>query len=348
MSADDVNPQKTDVVRIDLHQPDSIALARAAELIRRGELVAFPTETVYGLGAAALDPVAVQRIFEAKGRPANNPIIVHVADAAGARPLVAEWPAIADALIARFWPGPLTLVFKKSAVVPNVVTAGGPTVAIRCPAHPVARALLIASGVPIAAPSANRSTRVSPTTAAHVLAALDGRIPLILDGGPCARGIESTVLSLATDPPTLLRPGPISAHEMESVIGSIVIAPHAGDVSTALPSPGRMERHYAPRARVEVIPADQFATRSAAIRSQAGPTAMIGHIRIDALPSRENASRDPLTLVLPTDSQGYSAGLYAALHQLDDLQATHILIDAVPDNHDWMAVQDRLRRASRA
>ncbi len=337
---------KTCVIDINGVADDSHAITRAAELIRRGELVAFPTETVYGLGAAAFDPSAVQRIFEAKGRPANNPIIVHVADATGARTLVAEWPPIADALIERFWPGPLTLVFKKSALVPDIVTAAGPTVAIRCPAHPIARSLLAAAGVPIAAPSANRSTGVSPTTAAHVLSALNGRIPLILDGGPCARGIESTVLSLATDPPTLLRPGPITAAELESVIGLIMIAPHVGDSPDALPSPGRMERHYAPRARVEIIPADQFATRSAAIRSNAAPTPKIGHIQMGDSQSEENAPADPLTAVLPMNAKGYSAGLYAALHRLDALGATHILIDAVPDNQDWIAIRDRLRRAS--
>lgn len=343
---DDVNPYRTDVVHVDSHLPDSIAIARAAALIRSGEPVAFPTETVYGLGAAALDSAAVQRIFEAKGRPANNPIIVHVADASAARTLAADWPPIADALIERFWPGPLTLVFNKSAIVPDIVTAGGPTVAIRCPAHPVARALLVAAGIPIAAPSANHSTRVSPTTAAHVLAALDGRIALILDGGPCARGIESTVLSLATDPPMLLRPGPVSAHELESVLGTIAIAPHAGDSTSALPSPGRMERHYAPRAAAEIIPADQFAACSATIRSHAGPAARIGRIQLGDLPVARNASADPMIVILPVDAAGYSAGLYAALHRLDDLGATHILIDAVPDNHDWMAVRDRLRRAS--
>lgn len=341
-----VSTVKTCVLYLNRVADDSHAIARAAELIRRGELVAFPTETVYGLGAAALDPAAVQRIFDAKGRPANNPIIVHVADATAARTLVAEWPPIAVRLIEHYWPGPLTLVFKKSAVVPDIITAGGPTVAIRCPAHPVARALLAAAGVPIAAPSANRSTRVSPTTAAHVLAALDGRIPLIVDGGPCARGIESTVLSLATDPPTLLRPGPVSARELESVIGSIAIAPHAGDSAGSLPSPGRMERHYAPRAAAEIIAADQVARRSAEILAQAGASARIGRIQLGDPQSPPNESVDPLTVILPMNAVAYSAGLYAALHRLDDLGATHILIDAPPDNPDWMAVRDRLRRAS--
>lgn len=348
VSADDVNPQKTDVVRIDLHQPDSIAIARAAELIRHGGLVAFPTETVYGLGSAALDPAAVRRIFEAKGRPANNPIIVHVANAADARPLVAEWPPIADRLLERFWPGPLTLVFKKSALVPDIVTAGGPTVAIRCPAHPVALALVQAAGIPIAAPSANRSTRVSPTTAAHVLAALDGRISLILDGGPCVRGIESTVLSLATDPPTLLRPGPITRRDLEAVAGPIVSAPHMDNLSIALPSPGRMERHYAPRAAVQIIAANQFTMRSDAIRASAGPASRIGHIQLSQSQSERQSTADSLTLTLPADASGYSAGLYAALHQLDDLGATHILIDAPPDNDEWLAIHDRLRRAAHA
>ena len=341
-----MTPLKTEVAVVDSKSLDSAAMARAASLLRHGELVAFPTETVYGLGTAALDASAVQRIFEAKGRPANNPIIVHVADAIAARSLVAEWPPMADRLIERFWPGPLTLVFKKSPAVPDIVTAGGPTVAIRCPAHPIAHALLLAAGIPIAAPSANRSTRVSPTTAAHVLAALDGRIRLILDGGPCARGIESTVLSLAVTPPLLLRPGPITLQELEAVAGPISTAQHADDVGAALPSPGRMERHYAPRAAVEIINARDVAARSAAIQASAGASARIGRICMNGSATSATSTSNPFVIVLPDAAAGYAAGLYAALHRLDDLGATHILIDAPPDNEEWHAICDRLRRAA--
>src|SRR5437660_12869477 len=185
------------MTRIFIAEP--AAIAEAAAVLRRGGLVAFPTETVYGLGGNALDPAAVARIFAAKGRPATNPVIVHVADAAGVPLVAAAWPDPAARLAARFWPGPLTLVLPRRPEVPDVVTAAGPTVAVRVPAHPVARALLRAAGVPVAAPSANRSSELSPTTAEHVLRGLGGRIDLILDAGPCPGGIESTVLDLTSD-----------------------------------------------------------------------------------------------------------------------------------------------------
>src|SRR5262245_52423466 len=189
------------VLVVSPESPEAQAIARAAVVLRAGGLVAFPTETVYGLGANALDATAVRRIFTAKGRPANNPLIVHVAGAAHVGRVAAAWPALAARLAERFWPGPLTLILPRSAAVPDEVTAGGPTVAVRVPAHPVARALLEAAGVPVAAPSANRSTQLSPTTAAHVLRGLNGRIDLLLDGGPTAGGLESTVLDLTTEPP---------------------------------------------------------------------------------------------------------------------------------------------------
>src|SRR5262249_34135404 len=177
---------------VDPHSPNAEAITGAARLLRAGGLVAFPTETVYGLGANALDASAVARIFAAKGRPANNPLIVHVAEADEARQVAADWPEAAARLAERFWPGPLTLVLPKRAIVPDAVTANGPTLAVRVPAHPVAQALLRAAGVPVAAPSANRSTELSPTRAEHVLRGLDGRIDVLLDGGPTAGGIEST------------------------------------------------------------------------------------------------------------------------------------------------------------
>src|SRR5579872_2410044 len=197
------------------------AIDRAAELLRAGRLVAFPTETVYGLGAKALSAEAVARIFAAKGRPAYNPVIVHVSDAGAAQELVADWPDIADRLAAAFWPGPLTLVLPKSLLVPDEVTAGSQTVAVRVPSHAVALALLRAAGAPVAAPSANRSMLLSPTTAEHVLEGLDGRIDAVLDAGPAPGGIESTVIGLADSPPRLLRPGLISPAQIEAVIGRI-------------------------------------------------------------------------------------------------------------------------------
>ncbi len=216
--------QHTVVRQVSAEHPQEAAIAEAAEVLRRGGLVALPTETVYGLGANALEAGAVQAIFAAKERPPRNPVIVHVADAEAARAWAAAWPERAGQLAERFWPGPLTLVLPKRPVVPDIVTAGGATVGLRVPAHRVALALLKAADVPIAAPSANRSSRVSPTTAAHVLADLEGRIDMILDAGPTSGGLESTVLDLTVEPPRVLRPGLVSVAQLEEVIGPVNVS----------------------------------------------------------------------------------------------------------------------------
>ncbi len=224
-------------------------IIHAAELIRAGRLVAFPTETVYGLGANAIDPAAVERIYEAKGRPHSSPIICHISDLDMLNQLVAAWPEAAQKLAEKFWPGPLTLVLPKASAVPDLVTAGLPTVGIRMPAHPIAIELLKAAGVPIAAPSANRFTEVSPTTADHVRRSLGDRVDYILDGGPCTVGIESTVLSLVEPIPTVLRPGGISRQQIEEILGPTSYArqPEAGEAHT---SPGLHRRHYRPKTRL--------------------------------------------------------------------------------------------------
>ncbi len=226
-----------------------------AELIRNGELVAFPTETVYGLGANGLDGDAVNRIFEAKGRPNDNPLILHIAKKSDIKDLWAHVPKIANVLMDTFWPGPLTMIFNKADQVPYEVTAGLETVAVRMPSDKTARLLIQKSGVPIAAPSANRSGRPSPTTAQHVLDDMDGRIPLILDGGPCRYGVESTVLSLAGEP-TILRPGAITREMLEAIIGPVRLAPSILEPlkdSEVAASPGMKYKHYAPDAEVRVI-----------------------------------------------------------------------------------------------
>ncbi len=230
------------IVPVDAEHPSAEVIEEAARRLRAGELVAFPTETVYGLGANALDADAVRRIFTAKGRPSYNPIIVHVADVNGARRVVSEWPESAARLAQRFWPGPLTLVLPRRPEVPDAVTAGLDTVAVRVPAHPVALALLRAAGIPIAAPSANPSTRVSPTTARHVAESLGDRVAMIIDGGPTSVGIESTVLDVSHDRPVLLRPGMISQADLAEVVGDIATATHAAE-GKARPSPGMMEKH---------------------------------------------------------------------------------------------------------
>ncbi|HSJ08004.1 MAG TPA: L-threonylcarbamoyladenylate synthase [Longimicrobiales bacterium] len=330
-------------IRVDPTAPDPAAIAEAAEVIRAGGIVAFPTETVYGLGADALNPAAVQRIFDAKGRPSFNPIIVHVPDAAAARAVVADWPEAADRAAAAFWPGPLTLVLRKRPEVPDSVTAGLPTVAVRVPAHPVALALLRAAGVPVAAPSANRFTRISPTTAGHVARGLGDAVDLILDGGATPYGIESTVIDLTTDPATVLRPGVIGVHELEPVLGPITEAPDpeaaAPESEAPRPSPGMTVRHYSPDAEL-VVYADPETARAAGARAREAGS------RIGAVVIRRAPPDADEIVALPTDSQGYARLFYAALHTLDEAGCGLVLVEQVPDTPAWAGVRDRLERAA--
>ncbi len=298
---------------IDPLHPDPAVIAAAAAVLRAGGLVAFPTETVYGLGANALDAAAVQKIFAAKGRPATNPVIVHVAGTEQLASVVASWPAPTSQLIHAFWPGPLTLVLPKRPEVPDVVTAGGPTVAVRDPNHAVARALIRAAGVPLAAPSANRSTELSPTRAEHVAKSLSGRIDVILDGGPCPGGIESTVVDL-TEGVRILRPGLISAPMLEAIVGPLAVGATAGVIAK---SPGQMAKHYSPRTPV-----------------------MLTHEAAHA-----GSGRD-FRLELGDDPERAAATLYARLHELDDAGFDRIVIVLPPDTPAWAGVRDRLLRAA--
>jgi L-threonylcarbamoyladenylate synthase len=332
-----MSDRSTIVRRIDPVHPEAELLQEAAEMIRAGGLVAFPTETVYGLGANALDPAAVAGIFEAKGRPATNPLIVHVDGEAMLRQVVAKWPATAADFAARFWPGPLTLVLVKSPEVPDIVTGGGPTVAVRMPAHPVALGLIRAGGVPLAAPSANRSSQLSPTRAEHVLSGLGGRVDLILDGGPAANGIESTVESLAGERPELLRPGPITPAELEGVLGRI--ARRTGiDERGPLPSPGMLPRHYAPRTPVELFPNVARLIERANELAAAGKSAGVVLLTDSGMPAK--ISR------MPANAPEYAARLYGVLHDLDARRLDHILIELPPETNEWLAVRDRLARAA--
>jgi L-threonylcarbamoyladenylate synthase len=328
------------IIQVDADDP-AAAAAEGARVLRGGGLVAFPTETVYGLGAHALDPSAVERIYQAKGRPAYNPLIVHVADVGHARTLSAAWPAAADRLAERFWPGPLTLVVPKSPAIPHAVSAGLPTVGVRIPAHPVAHALLRAAGIPVAAPSANRSTHVSPTTAEHVRRSLGGRIDLILDGGPTSVGIESTVLSLAGGVPTVLRPGSVSVDELRDLLGDVRLggAELAGDA--ARPSPGMMDRHYAPAAEVRLFaPGERDATLAAASRA-AGEGRRVGVIAF--APAEAPGAH---VVEMPAHAREYGARLYAALHDLDDAGCEVVWIERVPRASAWAGIRDRLSRAA--
>ncbi|MCY2961226.1 MAG: L-threonylcarbamoyladenylate synthase [Planctomycetota bacterium] len=328
------------LVPVDPERPDQRAIERAASVLRAGGLVAFPTETVYGLGANALDPAAIARIYAAKGRPTTNPLIVHVADATAARELVATWPAAAESLARAFWPGPLTLVLPKRALVPDAATAGLPAVGVRVPAHAVALALIRAAGVPIAAPSANRSTDLSPVSAAHVERSLGDRVDVILDGGPARVGIESTVVDLTGPRPRILRPGLVSATRIAAIVGPLAEPPR--ELATDAPrlAPGHMERHYAPRARLVLANADDASVvalvRAARARGEIVGLVSLGDLELPA----DVAAR------LPCDPARCAAGLYATLHAFDDEGCALVVFEAPPLDPAWDAVRDRLTRAS--
>jgi L-threonylcarbamoyladenylate synthase len=288
---------------------------RAAALIRAGRLVAFPTETVYGLGANALDAQGVERIFFAKGRPRTSPLIVHVDSIAMARGLAAAWPETADILTRRYWPGPLTVVVPKDADVPDIVTAGLSTVGLRMPAHPMALALIRAAGVPIAAPSANRFTELSPTAATHVAESL---ADFVLDGGPSEVGIESTVVSLVPEP-VLLRPGVIPLPEIEALIGWVRVA--AAPREGAHPAPGMHERHYHPRTPLYLL-------------------------RHGDPPPQGRGAWLRLGGELPAEPRACAAMLYDALYRLDRQGLDWIAVERPPDTPEWAGVLDRLQRAA--
>jgi L-threonylcarbamoyladenylate synthase len=347
------NPRTTLVRRISADQPDSAMIHEAADVLRRGGLVAFPTETVYGLGANALDAKAAETIFIAKGRPPTNPIIVHVADVGAAKSLAAQWPEVADRLAKRFWPGSLTLVVPRHSCVPDVVTAGGSTVGIRVPAHPVALALLQAATLPIAAPSANRATELSPTTADHVFRALDGRVDLILDAGPTSGGLESTVIDVTRQPPKLLRPGLVSVAEIQAIIGQLDTNPiiQAGTGDEPARSPGQQPRHYAPRTRLLFSQQSESEVRKLLAAGQ-----RIGWLRLGSTSPLERdlneriagtELRESVKIVdMPIHATHYAAQLYTALHELDGAQLDVIVVESPPETAEWLAIHDRLRRAA--
>jgi L-threonylcarbamoyladenylate synthase len=343
------------VVPVDSVHPDPAIVADAAARLRAGALVAFPTETVYGLGANALDADAVARIYAAKGRPAWNPVIAHVPDLAAARALSRAWPASADRLAQAFWPGPLTLVVPKAAHVPDVATAGLDAVAIRVPAHPVALALLQAAAVPVAAPSANRFTQVSPTTAQHVVRSLGERVPLVLDGGPCAVGIESTVVDCTGDDVVILRPGMLGRESLQEVLAPLgvhvrhgarrTVSHEATQVSAAEAprTPGMADRHYAPKAEVWLFaPAQREEIVTALAERATAGRPVVALVRTVMLPVPVQVT------AMPDEPGAYARALYAALHEADALEAGLVLIEAPPEaDAAWDGVRDRLSRAAR-
>ncbi|MCI0748000.1 MAG: threonylcarbamoyl-AMP synthase [Verrucomicrobia subdivision 3 bacterium] len=332
--------QRLEVLSIDTRDTFDAAVRRAAGLLRAGDVVALPTETVYGLAGNAFNPAAVRRIFEVKGRPPNNPIIVHVASTELARQCASIWPDTAAALAKAFWPGPLTIVLPRSSVIPDFVTAGGPTVGVRWPRHPFMEAVIRECGFPLAAPSANPSNQLSPTNAMHVRKYLGASIPLIVDGGPAQVGIESTVIDLSVTPARLLRPGIIPGESIAAVLGELADATAFGG---QLKSPGLLPRHYSPRARLVVHSWRDNAELAAFIAAQRiSPQVchVISHTRI---PEPTNYGR---VCLIPHDPEAYARALYAELHKCDELGAELIIAEAVPDSPEWRAIQDRLQRAS--
>ncbi len=317
----------------------AVTIDEAVQRLRAGGVVAFPTETVYGLGADALNEEAVGRVYQLKGRPPQNPLIVHVDGAEMARRFVAAWPGRAQRLADRFWPGPLTMVLEKSPVVPALVTGGGPTVAMRCPDHPVALALIRAFGGPIVGPSANPSGRVSPTTPDHVRENLAGADVLLLDGGQCRAGIESTVLSLAHGAANVLRPGLVTREQIAAALDEPVGEGALERIPGApFASPGMMERHYAPRAPAVLFPRDQWPE---VIGHAAGPVVVLTHE-----PSRRAGSGVRI-IRMPTEPGLYAARLYSALHEADALHPALVAIER-PEGIGgvWDAIRDRLQRAA--
>lgn len=341
----------TEVVVVDIHHPAPRTIRRAADVLRAGGLVVFPTETVYGLGANALDAEAVQGIFIAKDRPAYDPLIVHVVTVEDLERLVRDVPQVARRLIERFWPGPLTLVLIRSSVVPDAVTAGGDTVAVRAPSHPVARALIRAAGVPVAAPSANRFGQLSPTRAEDVLADLEGRIDLLLAAGPTPVGVESTVLSLVTPVPTILRPGGVSREALEAVLGAVAVAERPVEPQEeTVPSPGTVLHHYAPQARLVLYRGSgdslRRAMRAAALRLHA-EGARVGLL----LAEEDPAFFAGLPLILRAagsinDVAMVARHLFSTLRELDAADVDVILARDFGTEGLGLAIRDRLTRAA--
>ncbi len=323
------------------------ALDRAVGVLRAGGLVAVPTETVYGLAADALDAEAVAGIFRAKGRPATNPLIVHVCDADMAHGLAGSWPQAADSIAKSLWPGPVTVVVPRGPAIPDIVTASGPTVALRCPDHRLTRRLIEKTGRPLAAPSANRSEAVSPTTAAHVLESLGSRVDLILDGGPCGRGIESTVVDCTENPPRILRPGPMSRELLESAVGGPVAWPEDRCPATSaapLRSPGLQSKHYAPRTPLD-MPADPV-DRVCRLLDAGVRVGWMTRASAEPRVRRLAATRDLVIVPMPETPADYARLLYATLHALDQRELGRIVVDPVPATEAWRAVRDRLARAA--
>ena len=318
------------------HSVAKADITRAVAQLKAGDLVAFPTETVYGLGADASNVEAVRKIFAAKGRPANHPLIVHVADAVQLANWARDIPSAAHVLAKKFWPGPLTLVLQRSPNVPDAVTGGQDTVALRVPSHPVAQALLREFGGGVAAPSANRFGRVSATTAAHVREEFGDSVACVLDGGAADVGIESTIVDCSRATPTLLRPGWITPQQLEAALGAPLAAPGAG----APRAPGTLDKHYAPQTPLQLMEADLVVELARSLARQGRRVAVLA--RTTLRPVIEGL----VWIAAPADAAGYAHDLYAKLRELDHAGCDAILVEQPPEEPEWLAIRDRLNRAA--
>jgi len=327
------------------HTPALFAAAvkRTVALLRAGEVAALPTETVYGLAANAFDERAVAKIFQVKGRPANNPVIVHVSSVEMARRCTNDWPDGANKLAGAFWPGPLTLVLPRAKKIPDLVTAGGATVGVRWPAHPFIQAVIRLCGFPLAAPSANLSSRISPTNAEHVRKQLGGKVPLIVDGGQSQVGIESTVLDLSVSPPEVLRPGMIHLESLAAVVGAVRSAECGVQSGKNLRSPGLLKKHYAPKAKLVVLKwrdDSDLRRQLSTLNPQPSTCCVVAHTHI---PSEEHFAR---VSVIPHDAEAFARAIYAELHRCDEAGAELIIVEVPPASAEWSGIADRLTRAA--
>ena len=333
--------ERAELLTTDTPQSFETAVRKAAELLQAGHVVALPTETVYGLAANAFNSDAVARIFKVKGRPSHNPIIVHVASLDMAMRCAALWPPLAGRLARAFWPGPLTLVVARSPQIPDIVTAGGPTVGLRWPSHPFIQAVIQRCGFPLAAPSANPSNQLSPTNARHVDKLLGDKIPLIVDGGQAQVGIESTVLDVSISPPRVLRPGMIHDQALLAVTGTL--AGPTGESHPILKSPGLLQKHYSPLARLLLLTwkTDRdLVAQTERLKINRSRTHIIAHTHIPSGQDFSNVS------VIPHDAEAFARALYAQFHESDEAGAEWIIVEQVPDTHEWRAIADRLTRAA--
>jgi L-threonylcarbamoyladenylate synthase len=328
------------VVLVDPRAPSAEAVAEATGVLKRGGLVGLPTETVYGLGARMFDERALERVFEAKGRPAHHPLIAHVLDERQARALASRWPEPASRLAMALWPGPLTLVVDRASHVPRAVAGGGDSIAVRSPSHPVARAVIAALGEPVAAPSANRYQGVSPTTAEHVAKELGDSVDLILDAGACEMGIESTVVDVRGAVARVLRPGAVEIAALRMIVAEVEAREARAGADEPRASPGMEARHYAPRARLLLAASLEEAQGMARKLSSLGVRA--GLIVRGTTPATGSGA---LIRQLPNEPTEYARLLYRTLHELDDQEVDDIVVEAVPDDEAWWAIADRLRRA---